>query len=656
MNGHQHHLVAVLIVAVDVADQGDLLEISLQGGVHPLLVAVVFDVIHQLTQVLQPVLGVLVALGGLLFQHPLIAGQLDQLAGEEIQGAGFQRVAELLVHLVEAEQRHHGPGQPGILIGPADDVQHADPLLGGQLGDGLDGGGADLAGGFIDDPTQPDVVLGVGHNGHIGVDVLNLFAVVKPLPAHNLVGDARPGEVVFDGGRLGVHPVKDRVVGQMPPGPQVLADDVCNVHGLVGLVLSPIDMNLFPLAVVGPELLALSLGVVADHTVGRVEDIGGGAVVLLQPDGPGAGVIFLKVEDVLNGGAPEPVDALVVVAHHADVLLRPGQQAHQLELCHAGILVLVHQQIAVTLLVIMAHLGVLPQKNHGLVNQIVEIKGARIFQLLFVLGVDPGGQRTLGAAGVGLGCFGGADQLVLPAAELIQRRLDGEKLVVYIQLFVDALHHPLGVVGVVDGKTPGPAQFLGISAQKPHTGRVEGGGKHLLPCLLSQHPAQATAQLPGGFVGEGDGHDVPAADRASAEHPLQPGGGLGFIIHRRPQRADVLGRHLPGGLPAAVGAAEPDQVGDPVDQHGGFAAARPRQDQEGALGGKDRPPLHLVQTAELLLDVCIPEGTKFCSQVCCHSVYPFLFVNQITVYHILAVFHRALAQKSPPRAGRAGAD
>src|SRR5699024_2446692 len=167
----------------------------------------------------------------------------------------------------------------------------------GQLGDGVHGGGADLAGGLVDDPPQTDVVPGVGHDGHIGVDVLDLLAVVEALAAHDLVGDARPGEVVVEGGGLGVHPVKDGVVGQAAPGPQVLADDLGDVGGLLPVVLGLVDVDGRALAVFGPEGLALALGVVADDAVGGVQDVGGGAVVLLQPDDLGPGVVALKVED-----------------------------------------------------------------------------------------------------------------------------------------------------------------------------------------------------------------------------------------------------------------------------------------------------------------------------------------------------------------------
>ena len=102
------------------------------------------------------------------------------------------------------------------------------------------------------------------------MDVLDLFAVVEALAAHDLMRDAGAGEVAFDGGRLRVHPVKHRVVCQMPALFEVLTDDIRDVHGLILLVLRRVDLHLVALAVLRPEGLALALGVVLDDAVGGV--------------------------------------------------------------------------------------------------------------------------------------------------------------------------------------------------------------------------------------------------------------------------------------------------------------------------------------------------------------------------------------------------
>ena len=97
------------------------------------------------------------------------------------------------------------------------------------------------------------------------MDVLDFLAVIEALAAHDLMRDTRTGEVAFDGGRLGVHPVEDGVVGQMSALFEVLADDVRDMAGLVLLVLGG--------AVLRPEGLALALGVVLDDTVSGIQDI-----------------------------------------------------------------------------------------------------------------------------------------------------------------------------------------------------------------------------------------------------------------------------------------------------------------------------------------------------------------------------------------------
>ena len=118
--------------------------------------------------------------------------------------------------------------------------------------------------------------------------------------------------------------------------------------------------------------------------------------------------------------------------------------------------------------------------------------------------------------------------------------LDGEELVIHVQVLVHRFHHPLGVVGVVDGKAAGVADLLRPAAQDAHTGRVEGGGKHLVALFPAQHPAQALLHLPGRLVGEGDGHHVPAAHGVLPQHAVQPAGRGGAGHDGTAQGLDVL--------------------------------------------------------------------------------------------------------------------
>lgn len=61
---------------------------------------------------------------------------------------------------------------------------------------------------------------------------------------------------------------------------------------MAGLILfrsSRIMVNFVTIAVLGPQGLALAAVVVLDDAIGRIQNVGGGTVVLLQADGFGPG-------------------------------------------------------------------------------------------------------------------------------------------------------------------------------------------------------------------------------------------------------------------------------------------------------------------------------------------------------------------------------
>ena len=66
--------------------------------------------------------------------------------------------------------------------------------------------------------------------------------------------------------------------------------------------------------------------------------------------------------------------------------------------------------------------------------------------------------------------------------------------------------------------------------------------------------------------------------------------------------------------------AEPDEVGNAVDQHGGLAGARARQNQQRALGGKDRLPLHGVEPRKPALNILVAQREIFLGDVS-HGVH-----------------------------------
>ena len=103
--------------------------------------------------------------------------------------------------------------------------------------------------------------------------------------------------------------------------------------------MNPFQVNFVPHSVFGPEIFALTALVVFDNFVGSVQDGLSGAIVLLQPDDAGIFKLLLKAQNVLNSGAAEFVDTLVVVTHNTEILVFLGKQTHQSVLGVVGVLV-----------------------------------------------------------------------------------------------------------------------------------------------------------------------------------------------------------------------------------------------------------------------------------------------------------------------------
>ena len=222
-----------------------------------------------------------------------------------------------------------------------------------------------------------------------------------------------------------------------------------------------------------------------------------------------------------------------------------GEEQDQLVLGPVGVLVLVHQDVAEALLVVVQHVGAGLQQVDGHQQQVVEVHGVGRQQPLLVLAVDLGDPALHdgpGPAGVGLE----VDQLVLGGRD---EGVDGpgrELLGVEVEVPDHVPGQADGVGLVVDGEVALVAEAGGVPAQDAHARGVEGRHPHA-PGHRADQGLDPLAHLLGRLVGEGDGQDL--------------------------ERGDAL-----------LG----DQPGDAVGQHPGLARAGAGHDQQRAVRVGDR--------------------------------------------------------------------
>ena len=323
----------------------------------------------------------------------------------------------------------------------------------------------------------------------------------------------------------------------------------------------------------------------ADHGVGGIQNVLCGAVILLQTDGPGPGVLLFKAEDVLDIGAPETVNALVVVTHHADVLPSSGQKVGQHILHVVGILVLVDKDVAELIPVVLQGLAVRLQQLHCVKDDVVKVQGVGVPQTAVIGSIDPAHPYPAPVPPLlpQLAELLGHHHGVLGIGDHRQHLPHREGLFLQSHLLENVLDDPLAVVGIVNGKAAVETDLINIPAQDPNAGRMECSGPDI-PGFLPQHPLQPVLQFIGSLVGKGDGQYLPGPGRL---HRAQ-------ILHQRPllrvRGGSVLLQklHLILGngqryLLRVTAPAIAQEVRYPVDQHRGLAGAGSRQQQQRPL-------------------------------------------------------------------------
>ena len=328
----------------------------------------------------------------------------------------------------------------------------------------------------------------------------------------------------------------------------VLFDLLDGVTRFGTLRLGAVDRDRLALGAVGEELLLRARRVVGDQLVGHVEDRLRAAIILFELEDLRAGEVFFEAQDVFVIAAAPRIDRLVVVADDGQVAVLLGQDRAEAVLGEVDVLVLVDQDVAEFVLIARAHVAVGFEQPDRLTDQVVEVETVALAQTPVVLVVDLGDALGHERGGAGF-VFGRRQQLILGLRDLVEGRA-GRDLALVIVEVVQHVAHDRTLVGVVhDREVARDADLGAVAAQHSDANRVEGADPEVAG-LRADEALQAGLHLGGGLVGEGDRKDAIREDLLLAE-----------------------------------------QVGDPVGQYPGLAAACACENENRPVGMLDGIPL-----------------------------------------------------------------
>ena len=257
--------------------------------------------------------------------------QAADAAHEVVLRLGLAIALERLEEVGEPVVRGGGEGLLGERAAAGRERRLA--VLHGEREDRVDRALAHAARRAVDDAHERGLVLRVGEQPDVGEDVADLLAVEEALPADEHVRDALAAQLRLERPGLLLGAVQDGDVAvRRDAGTHAVAQVGDDEVRLLQLVLAGDDLGRRARAERRPQGLAVAARVVRDDAVRGLEDRVRGSVVRLEPDDDGAREVVLEAEDLLDVRAAPAVDALVVVAHDAQVAVSVGDAAHDLVL------------------------------------------------------------------------------------------------------------------------------------------------------------------------------------------------------------------------------------------------------------------------------------------------------------------------------------
>jgi hypothetical protein len=289
-------------------------------------------------------------------------------------------------------------------------------------------------------------------------------------------------------------------------------------------------------------------------SVGRFQDVAGGAVVLLQFVQRRPGIVAAELVKILHTGAAPPIDRLIIVAHREQETLGTREQRQPPILDRVRVLEFVHQYVPKSRAVMLQQIRIVAPHLECAQQKLREVHdaGAPAGLLVRLIDLD---QLAPCRVAVILDVLG-PDAFVFLGVDEPQYLARHPARLVEIERLQDFPQQACLIFRIEDLEGLRQAGLAPMLAQQPMCEAVEGADPEP-PAGISQQGLDTPAHLRRRFVGESD-------------------------------REDAVGRctlHL-------------NQPSDPMNQHPSLAAARAREHQRRAERRGHRLPLRVIQPVE----------------------------------------------------------
>ena len=331
----------------------------------------------------------------------------------------------------------------------------------------------------VDYTLESLFVVLVTYKTEIGNYILYLLALIERQATIYAVWEATFPECLLKDTRLCIGAVQNCKIAipkslAVTQGLNLVGHDL----SLFKIGIGRIERKRLSVATFREDILFYLFAILCYKAVRRVHNHSCRTVILLQFEYSGTAISFGKTKDIANVGSTKRVDALRIIAHHTNSLARLGQLPHNTSLHIVGILELIDQNIAETLHILFAHLGMVVKKTIGIHQQVIKVhcigKTAPL-AVPFIYLVSRRDTRTYIIATQPLVTFiiRCRDKIALCRRYALGNSIGLVDLLVQLHLLDNALYQTARVTLVVYGKLRGIPQQMSLTTQNFRKHRME---------------------------------------------------------------------------------------------------------------------------------------------------------------------------------------
>ena len=321
----------------------------------------------------------------------VIEGRARTFLDATLTDNALERMREAVHHFQEPDDLGSGsPRSPG-LDGISKGLEQRHAPASGETLHAIERRLADSARRFVHDSSQCLVVLRIHEQTQIGHHVLDLCPVIEALPSNDGVGHIVFQELFFEDPGLCVGPIQNCDASEGNTLTTIRDQKVSNDElRFVPIVLGFVEADRGPTLAVRVETLLLSVSIVGDDRGGARENRLSRSIVLLELDHLRVGIILLEIQDVPNIGAAPRVDRLIGITHDAEIPMAGSKLADDSVLNAVGVLILVDEDVAIFVLIVLEDARVIAEKLRRQEQEIAEVEGLRIRQFPLIARIEPG--------------------------------------------------------------------------------------------------------------------------------------------------------------------------------------------------------------------------------------------------------------------------